>query len=109
MVTLRGTNVYPTAVENVLGTVDGVSSNYEIHMTRVAENDEMEIRFEPDQNVAQENWATLAKNVSDALQKQLKVRIATSPVAPNSLPRYDLKTKRIFDNRPKGFQRALDR
>ncbi len=109
MVTLRGTNVYPTAVENVLGIVDGVSSNYEIHMTRAAENDEMEIKFEPDPNVPEENWQTLAKNVSDTLQKQLKVRIATQPVAPNSLPRYDLKTKRIFDNRPKGFQRALDR
>jgi len=109
MVTLRGTNVYPTAVENVLGAVDGVSSNYEIHMTRAADNDEMEIRFEPLPGVPEADWPALASVVSGEISKQLKVRIAVQPVEPNSLPRYDLKTRRIFDHRPKEFRRALDR
>jgi hypothetical protein len=30
-------------------------------------------------------------------------------VAPETLPRYELKTKRIIDQRPKEFRRALDR
>ena len=32
-----------------------------------------------------------------------------TPVAPESLPRYDLKTKRVFDNRPTEMRRALER
>jgi hypothetical protein len=30
-------------------------------------------------------------------------------VAPNTLPRFELKTKRIIDQRPKELRRALDR
>lgn len=109
MVTLRGTNVYPTAIENVLGSIQRVSSNYEIHMTREKDNDEMEIRFEPEPDVPEADWPALAETVSAAIRDQLRVRIDISPVAPESLPRYDLKTKRIFDNRPKEFRRALDK
>lgn len=109
MVTLRGTNVYPTAIENVLGSADGVSSNYEIHMTRSDNNDEMEVRFEPESNVAEADWPALCEMVSKEIRQQLKVRIDVQSVAPNSLPRYDLKTKRIFDHRPKEFRRALDK
>ncbi len=109
MVTLRGTNVYPTAIENVLGSARGVSSNYELHMTRDQDNDEMEVKFEPQPDVPAADWPALAETVAGEIQQQLKVRIAVQPVEPGSLPRYDLKTKRIFDHRPKEFRRALDR
>ena len=109
MVTLRGTNVYPTAVENLLGATAGVSSNYEIHLTRPAESDQMEIRFEPDPGIPEAVGAALAEAVAGRLRDGLMVRVDVTPVAPESLPRYDLKTKRVFDQRPKDFRRALDR
>jgi len=109
MITLRGTNVYPTAVENILGGISGVSSNYELHMTREGNNDEMEIKFEPDPQVDKASWGTLSEKVSSKIREVLKVRMAVTYQAPESLPRYDLKTKRVFDHRPKEFRRALDR
>lgn len=109
MISLRGTNVYPTAVENIIGSIDGVSSNYELHLDRKDGNDEMEIRFEPEKSVDEGSWTGLADDVARRIQEALMVRVGVTPVAPESLPRYDLKTKRIFDNRPKDFRRALDR
>ena len=109
MITLRGTNVYPTAVENILGDVVGVSSNYELHMTQDQGNDEMEIKFEPEQVVPEAEWVELSKQVQKVVRDKLKVRMEVTPSPPSSLPRYDLKTKRVFDHRPKEFQRALDR
>jgi phenylacetate-CoA ligase len=109
MVTLRGTNVYPTAIENVLGAAQGVSANYEIHMTRDKDNDEMEIKFEPEAGVPETDWPALTERVAGSIRDQLMVRMAVTPVKPESLPRYDLKTKRVFDHRPKQFRRALDR
>jgi phenylacetate-CoA ligase len=109
MISLRGTNVYPTALENILGATESVSSNYEIHMSRENGSDEMEVRFEPEPGVPEADWSALADKVSGDIHRQLRVRISITPVAPGSLPRYDLKTKRIFDNRPVEFRRALDR
>ena len=93
----------------VLGGINGVSSNYELHMKREDDNDEMEIKFEPDPNVDKANWAALSEEVGSRIREVLKVRMAVTYQAPESLPRYDLKTKRVFDHRPKEFRRALDR
>tara|TARA_B100000686_G_C16128428_1_gene636103 strand:- start:148 stop:477 length:330 start_codon:yes stop_codon:yes gene_type:complete len=109
MITLRGTNVYPTAVENILGDIIGVSSNYELHMTQDQGNDEMEIKFEPEQVVPEAKWVELCKQVQQVIKDKLKVRMKVTANHPSSLPRYDLKTKRVFDHRPKEFQRAMDR
>ncbi len=109
MITVRGTNVYPTAVENILGEVRGISSNYELHLTQVGGNDRMTVKFEPEPDVSAETWAQIAADASDRIRKALHVKLDLEPVPIGTLPRYDLKTKRIFDERPQHFRRALDR
>jgi phenylacetate-coenzyme A ligase PaaK-like adenylate-forming protein len=51
----------------------------------------------------------VARDASDRIHKALHVRLRCTPVAPNTLPRFELKTKRIIDQRPKELRRALDR
>ncbi len=109
MVTVRGTNVYPTAVENLLGETEGVSPYYQMVLDREGANDRMTIEFEPEKGVAEAEWPKLAEDVAGRIHQALHVRLEVKPLAPESLPRYELKTKRITDNRPKDFQRELDR
>jgi len=111
MVTVRGTNVYQTAVENLIGQMPEISNSYELVLTREDDNDVMTIRFEPVKALADkpDAWAEIAKQLSDRIHVALHVRLRTVPVAPESLPRFELKTKRIIDQRPTGFRRALDR
>jgi phenylacetate-CoA ligase len=109
MITVRGTNVYQTAIENVLGEIDGVSSHYELTLKQEKGNDVMDIRFEPEKAVPPDQWQTLARDVGDKIHKAMHVRLGVTVVEPESLPRYDLKTRRIFDQRPKEFRRALER
>ncbi|MEE8433168.1 MAG: AMP-binding protein [bacterium] len=109
MVTVRGTNVYQTAVENVLGGMDGVSDFYELVLERKDENDVMSVRFEPEKSVPGGDWAALSASLGDRIAETLRVRLEVQAVEPESLPRYDLKTKRIIDNRPEEFRRELDR
>jgi phenylacetate-CoA ligase len=59
--------------------------------------------------VPAEKWGEVAKRLSDKIHQALHVRLKCEPVAPETLPRYELKTKRIIDQRPKEFRRALDR
>lgn len=109
MVTVRGTNVYQAAVENIIGTVDGVSPFYQLVLDREGSNDKMTVEFEPAKTVAEADWPVLAREVEERIRKALHVRLESRPMAPETLPRYDLKTKRIIDNRPKELRRALDR
>lgn len=109
MVTVRGTNVYQTAVENLLSQVEGVSMHYELVLTHMNGNDAMSVRFEPEPTIAQQDWPALAAVASDRIHKALHVRLEVTPVDPGSLPRFELKTKRIIDQRPKELRRALDR
>jgi len=111
MVTVRGTNVYQTAVENLIGEMPEVSHAYELILTREHDNDVMTIRFEPAASLAgqRERWDEIGKRLSERIHSALHVHLNAVAVEPGSLPRYDLKTKRIFDQRPKEFRRALDR
>jgi phenylacetate-CoA ligase len=109
MVTVRGTNVYQTAVENIIGEIEGVSPFYQLVLDREGSNDKMTVEFEPAKMVTEADWPGLAQEVQDRIHKALHVRLETKPMAPETLPRYDLKTKRIIDNRPKELRRALDR
>lgn len=109
MVTVRGTNVYQTAVENILSQVEGVSMHYELVLTHEEGNDAMTVRFEPDACVDPAQWQQIATRTGERIHKALHVRLKVVAVAPNSLPRFELKTKRIIDQRPKELRRALDR
>lgn len=86
-----------------------VSNSYELILTREDENEAMTVRFEPLKTVQPEQWQEIAMQMSERIQTALHVRLRCEPVAPDSLPRYELKTKRIVDQRPKEFRRALDR
>ena len=109
MVTVRGTNVYQTAVENILNQIDGISMHYELVLTHEDGNDAMTVRFEPEASVAKQVWPALAQQASDRIHEALHVRLRCVAVDPSTLPRFELKTKRIVDQRPKELRRALDR
>jgi phenylacetate-CoA ligase len=109
MVTVRGTNVYQTAVENVLSSVDGISMHYELVLTHQDGNDAMTVRFEPDGERSAAELERIVREAGERIHAALHVRLALVPVAVGSLPRFELKTKRIIDQRPKELRRALDR
>jgi len=96
MVTIRGVNVYPTAVENLVSEVPGLSHHYELHISRVDGMDRMLVRAEAN---GSEGCSELAVRLATHLRENVGVRLETDVVASGTLPRYELKTKRIFDTR----------
>jgi phenylacetate-CoA ligase len=109
MVTVRGTNVYQTAVENILSRIDGISMHYELVLTHEDGNDVMSVRFEPTPGTTSQDAIQIASFAEKEIHKALHVRLNVVPVEAESLPRFELKTKRIVDQRPKELRRALDR
>jgi phenylacetate-CoA ligase len=69
----------------------------------------MTVRFEPQADVDKARWDAIAADASNRIHQALHVRLRCTPVDPGTLPRFELKTKRIVDQRPKELRRALDR
>lgn len=99
MVTLRGTNVYPTAVENLIGDVEGLTPYYEIHIARQDGADRMLVRVEASGSVDPGDHPRLAERLANGYRDRLGVRIDTEVVPPYTIERQELKTRRVFDHR----------
>jgi phenylacetate-CoA ligase len=97
MVTIRGVNVYTTAVQSIIGSVAGASPHYELHITRQGGQDAMEVRLEAMPEMTDHD--ALARSLSEELRYRLGVSLAVDVRPSGSLPRYELKSKRIFDHR----------
>jgi len=104
MVTIRGTNVYTTAVQNIIGRVPGASAYYEVHIVQREGQDAMEVRLEADGGVPEDRYPELQAKLAEELRYNIGVGIDVSVLAPGSLPRYELKTRRVFDHRKEGLQ-----
>jgi phenylacetate-CoA ligase len=101
MVTLRGTNMYQQAVESLIDEVSEISLNYEIHIYEERGLDRMVVKAEAKEGVPGEKYKGLGEKLSEVYRTNLRVGIDTEIVAPNTLPKFELKTKRLFDHREK--------
>lgn len=99
MVTVRGVNVYPTAVENLLGQVRGLSPYYELHIDRVAGNDRMTAVIEADVQATEGEYEQMKAAAERLLASKIGVSIRVQVQPAGSLPRYELKSKKIIDHR----------
>ena len=95
---VRGTNVYPRAVEAIIREYDAIDE-FQIHLyTADGIRDEIEILIEIPSADADENAivSELAKTLAEAHEG---LRFGVKRVANETLPRFELKAKRLLDER----------
>jgi phenylacetate-CoA ligase len=85
MVVIRGVNVFPSAIENIVRATNGVNE-YEVYITTKHEMVELMIRIEGDEKAR--------SGLSAALENRLTLRIPVEIAPTGSLPRYEMKAKR---------------
>ncbi len=90
MVVVRGVNLFPSAVEEVIRGESGVAE-FQIELTASGPLAEVRVRLEPRPGV---DAARLARRLETALRLAFALRIPVEPVAHGSLPRFELKAKR---------------
>ncbi len=90
MLIVRGVNIYPSALANVLHRFPQVAE-YRIIVTRQGEMDEIALQVECPPEIA----AVL----QDELHIALSLRFPVEVVPPGTLPRFELKAKRVEDRR----------
>lgn len=102
MVVIKGVNLFPTAIEALLGGVPGLSPHYEVHISRGPLNDEVAVKVEAAPDTRASEYLKLKQDTEDLLYNRIMVKIGVEVLPPDALPRYELKARRFFDHRPKG-------
>jgi phenylacetate-CoA ligase len=91
---IRGVNVFPSAIENIVRRFDEVVE-FAVDVHRRGELDELELRIELREGGAQQ----AAERLKASLREALGLRANVIVVAEGSLPRYELKARRFKDHR----------
>ena len=89
MVVVRGVNVYPSAVEEIVRGAGGVAE-YRVTISRDDALVEMSVEVEPETS----GDSGLAKRLAKAFQETLALRVPVKLVETGALPRFELKAKR---------------
>ena len=96
MTKVKGVNIYPGQIEDVLKLVDGASSEYQVVIDHLDGKDRMLLRVEQDES---STAYQLAERIQQAFKSKIGIKIEVQTLKIGELPRSEKKTKRIFDNR----------
>src|SRR6476469_7090421 len=102
MIILRGVNVFPTQIEEVLLATDWCGGHFIIELTREVRMDEMTVIAE----ARPEHWnesglVEHTERVTAYIKNTIGITARVRAVAPETLERSLGKAKRVFDKRPK--------
>jgi len=96
MLIIRGVNVYPREIEDVLMDDPEVGTNYAIVVDRRGAMAELRIRAEATADVADLDKG--AERISKAVADRIRIRAAVEMVPEGSMPRTEVgKVKRVFE------------
>lgn len=96
MIKIKGVNIYPGQIEDVLKEVKGASSEYQIKLTRVAARDHMLLRVEGETGA---DFESVRERIGQNFKKRVGIVIDVEVIAIGGLPRSEKKSKRIIDER----------
>jgi phenylacetate-CoA ligase len=103
MLIVRGVNIFPTQIEQVLLSHPGLTSNYQILVDRQRDQlDELEVWVEADESLhlqGQEAIGLLEVTVTEDMYQALGLHAHVLIVEPHHLPRSEGKVKRVVDRR----------
>jgi phenylacetate-CoA ligase len=102
MIIIKGVNIFPLQIDQVLMAMPEVGTHYLVELTRQDYHDQMLVKVEVQQNFFQEDLRylkTLQKRITEALKSELLVTPKVELVEPNTLPRGEGKAQRIIDQR----------
>lgn len=97
MVKVKGVNIFPAQIEEMLREVEGTSSEYQVMIDHLNGRDIMTIFFET--NLTDDARRHLENAVRDHCKAKIGIQIVPKAVSIGELPRSEKKSTRIYDNR----------
>lgn len=102
MLIIRGVNVFPSQIEEVLVAIEGCEPHYQLIVDRKGSLDLLEVQIEVTENIFFDEMK-LQRAFLEKVEKQVEsvigVGVTVRLVEPSSIPRYEGKASRVIDKR----------
>ncbi|WP_308491461.1 phenylacetate--CoA ligase PaaK [Microbacterium terrisoli] len=99
MIILRGVNLFPTQIEEIVLGIEALTSNFVIELTKKGQLDAMAVRIERHPSLS----VSTCLAATEVLRKRIKAHLGTTVEVrleePGALPRSEGKYKRVYDLR----------
>lgn len=99
MFTVRGENIYPSAIDDVVMADPDYGGEHRIVISRESTMDSLAVQVEHRPELADGARAGWASTISDRLRSVLGVGANVVPVPPNTFDRTEFKARRVVDDR----------
>ncbi|KUF18232.1 MULTISPECIES: phenylacetate--CoA ligase PaaK [Streptomyces] len=101
MVILRGVNLFPTQIEEIVLGTPGLAPHFQLRLTREGRLDALTVRVEARPDTPRGRRETAAREIESAVKDGIGVSVAVEVVDPESIERSVGKIRRIVDLREK--------
>jgi phenylacetate-CoA ligase len=101
MIVLRGVNVFPTQIEEILLRVPGLAPHFQLVLTSQDHHDELTVHAEARDGVTAGQRSAAAAALAAAVRDNMGVRVQVSVADPGTIERSAGKMRRVLDERQK--------
>lgn len=96
VITFKGVKILPSLFEEVISMVEGIDSEYEVHLYTEGGMDKMLVKVEMKDG---RDPKEIERELEELFRKRAGVKADFELLQPGTLPRYEKKAKRIIDKR----------
>jgi phenylacetate-CoA ligase len=95
MLIVRGNNVFPSSIEAILREFTEITE-FRLVVSRQREMNHIKIEVEPSPHLSEDQVAALKGQLAKAIKERLQFHAEVIAVPANSLPRFEMKAKRLI-------------
>jgi phenylacetate-CoA ligase len=102
MLIIRGVNVFPSQIEEVLFDIEGCEPHYRLVLETEGSMDVLEVHIEVTENIffdEMKKQRAFLEHVEKCIHSVLGLGVTVKLVEPKSIPRHEGKADRLIDNR----------
>jgi phenylacetate-CoA ligase len=102
MMIIKGVNVFPSQIEEVLVSIKGCEPHYQLVVDRKGSLDVLEVQIEVTENIFFDEMKlqrAFLEKVEKMIESIIGVGVTVRLVEPKSIPRYEGKASRVIDRR----------
>ena len=102
MLIIKGVNVFPSQIEEVLMAFEGCEPHYQLVVDRKSALDSLEVQIEVTENIffdEMKRQRQFLEMVEKKIDSVLGVGVMVKLVEPNTIPRHEGKSQRVIDKR----------
>ena len=100
MIILRGVNVFPTQIEEIVLATDGLAPHFQLSLTKKDRMDHLTVLVEARTDTPTQRRAPAAREIAARIKDGVGISVGVEVLDPDTLERSMGKLRRVIDHRP---------